>query len=204
MKEPITKSEISRLERLVTDARDVSILAFTLAALVLGFSIWALGSYQEEVSDYAPIAFSLSLLQTMLAIGAFAGFWMIRGVAINKSKDVAELEAKKTVDAYLENNHEKEVNEALATLFAQDTGKKMLVAAMSDPSVVAALVASADSLGIRPRRSTKSPEQFKNPGTQSQNGKENINELHSEFWDGIASSTKNRFLKPYDEPQFEE
>lgn len=204
MKEPITKSDLGRLERLVSDARDVSILAFTVAALVLGFTIWTLGSYQGEITDYAPIAFSLSLLQTMLAIGAFAGFWMIRGVAINKAKEVAEKEAKSTVDEHLKKNHKREVNNALATLFDTEYGKQMLVGALTEPSVVASIVAAAKNMGLDLDSSAADIEPISNPGKDTDKSKQNINELHPEFWQGIADKDKKRFLKPYEEPPFEE
>jgi len=187
----------------MSDAKTVSIMAFSLSTIVLLFSFWALASYQEEITDFSPISFSLALLQTILALGAFCGFWMIRNVAISKAREVAEKEAKSAVDSHLEKNHEKEVLRALKLLFGSENGKQLLADAMSDPSVVATLVASAARMGLR--SSLPAPDKpISNPGKQFGNGEENINELHSEFWDGIAERDKKRFLKPYEQPPFEE
>ena len=197
----------------IDDARSASIIALIISVGVLLFSFWALALYNGEVKDFSPISFSLALLQTILAIGAFAGFWLIRGVAVNKAKEVAEVEAKKAankaVKSHLAKNLEGDINSAITALLNGEDGPKLLGKAISDPNIIALIAAEISKSGLLTAPSAGSGSNppaapITNPGKSSSKPKQNLNELHSEFWFGIAEADKKRFLKPYEEPPFEE
>lgn len=50
---------------------------------------------RDERPNFDAMSWSLSVLQTLLAVAAIAGFWMIRGAAILQAKETAEAEAQK-------------------------------------------------------------------------------------------------------------
>jgi len=87
--------DLARVERLIRDAKEWSCVCAIFSFLGLISMFWAL-SMQEQFGEgsWNAITFSLGLLQTMLAVIAFGGFWLVRGVA----KDAAKAEAKAICD----------------------------------------------------------------------------------------------------------
>jgi hypothetical protein len=73
------------------------LLSVILSALAFfGVVLWWLAAPTER--DIDELAWSMSVLHTFLAIGAFTGFWLLRdaaqGAAREEAKKVAEYEAK--------------------------------------------------------------------------------------------------------------
>jgi len=202
-------------EQMIRDAWVLCIASMVSSGITLLFVMWALAASGEFEANKDPITFSLGLLQTIIALGAFAGFWLIRGVAANKAKDVAEEEANKIADAvvksHLEKNLEEDINKAIATVLNGSDGPMLLGKAISDPSIIALIAAEISKFGLLTTPSTSSGSgsapssaPITNPGKSGGIPKQNLNELHSDFWFGIAEEDKRRFLKPYEEPPFEE
>lgn len=50
----------------------------------------------------SPIVFSLTLLQTFIALGAFIGFWMIRSSAEAKASEVAQKVATERMESFVQ------------------------------------------------------------------------------------------------------
>lgn len=74
----------------------VAILGAILGGLALFTNIllWLTLSLRGQKLDFDAMAWSMSVLQTLLAVLALGGFWMIRGAALLQAKDTAEQEAK--------------------------------------------------------------------------------------------------------------
>lgn len=95
--------EINEISITVNDAKLWSITSFVFSGLGILFTFWALTALANEIdseSSIGPIGFSLALLQTILALGALGGFWMIRAAAMEKAADAA----RETTREYL-NRH---------------------------------------------------------------------------------------------------
>jgi len=186
----------------ISDAKAAAYIAFCLSLIVLIFSFWILAKSQGSVEEFSPISFSLALLQTILALGAFGGFWLVRDVAINRSKEEARKTAIAETTKCLDDRLTTEVNAALTKLFKNEDGKAALAKAVSEPRVVAAIAVAIKQMGLDDEAKPKAA--ITNPGKSGQGQPEQVNELHLEFWRDIADRDKKRFLKPYEEPPFEE
>ena len=68
-------------EQMIKDARMLSVFAVAASGITLLFVMWALSASGNFEQNKDPITFSLALLQTFIALGAFAGFWVIRSSA---------------------------------------------------------------------------------------------------------------------------
>ncbi len=90
------------MTKFTKDADDHSVALFQLntitaiiAIITWGMAAWTVNNLEKiEADDWNAIGLSMSAMQTMLAVLAFFGFWMIRSA----SKDAARDEAKKICD----------------------------------------------------------------------------------------------------------
>lgn len=75
----------------------LALCAFVLSALsFFGVVFWWLSSPAERDTD--AIAWSMSVLQTLLAVVALVGFWAVRGAAVAQARETAEVEARKVAE----------------------------------------------------------------------------------------------------------
>lgn len=84
-------------DRMIRDVKMLSCLSVAASMITLIFMMWALTASGEFSPNKDPITFSLALLQTFIALGAFAGFWVIRSSAKESAKDAA----RETVSQYV-------------------------------------------------------------------------------------------------------
>jgi len=85
-------------EEMIRDAKVMSIIAIISSLITLIMVMWSLslaGEFNTESKD--PITFSLALLQTIIALGAFAGFWLVRSSSRDAAMDAAEESVSKFV-----------------------------------------------------------------------------------------------------------
>lgn len=69
----------------------IMIFANIILSSYILFKFNMLGSLRDAAHNVDnAIVFSLSLLQTIIALGAFAGFWLVRGSARDAARDAAE------------------------------------------------------------------------------------------------------------------
>ncbi|HRK43695.1 MAG TPA: hypothetical protein PLH11_11700 [Gemmobacter sp.] len=67
----------------------------------------------EKFPQIDAMSWSMSVLQTFLAVCAIGGFWMIRGAAILHAKETAEAEAKRIEDGLKQSAIEAAKNDAI-------------------------------------------------------------------------------------------
>lgn len=81
----------------------IALLALVLSGLNFFLIIlWWLSANRLAKVEVDVLSWSLSVLQTLIAMGAFAGFWLVRGAAVHSAremaKDIAEKEAKQVAE----------------------------------------------------------------------------------------------------------
>ena len=78
-----------------------------IMATYILFTFNLLASIRDSLGNIdSPIVFSLTLLQTFIALGAFAGFWVIKGSAKEAAREAAEECSPSCIDKWLSNNME--------------------------------------------------------------------------------------------------
>lgn len=214
------ETNLARVERLIEDAKTWACICAIFSFMGLIAMFWAI-SMQEQFGEgsWNAISFSLGLLQTMLAVIAFGGFWMVKGAATEAAREVAEKCANKVTTKHLDEKLIDQVQNSLTKLFDTEQGAKLLVTAVVEPSVAAVIAAAIEEAGLDEDMSRVSPIENPRPSlepapslTDDEAPSNNklpsktryLNELHTDFWFGISEEQKKRFLKPYQEPPFEE
>lgn len=115
--------------KLVTDARDTAwmVLIFTFACLGLNFlAISNMAKF--DTVDWNPISLSLTVLQILLAMIAFAGFWMLRNVA----RDAATKAAKECSPACIDDWLTKNMVAHLLEYFREEEGRRLVESAVDE------------------------------------------------------------------------
>ena len=81
------------------------------------------------------VVFSLSILQTVIALGAFAGFWLVRGSAKEAARQAAKECSPECTDKWLTKNMEQHLIE----YFREDEGRQLVVAALNEQKARSAI-----------------------------------------------------------------
>lgn len=85
----------------------IMIAANTVMVTYILFTFNLLSSIRDSLGNIdSPIVFSLTLLQTFIALGAFAGFWVIKGSAKEAAREAAEECSPACIDKWLSKNME--------------------------------------------------------------------------------------------------
>lgn len=109
---------------------ELTTITAIFAIFTWGMSIWTLNNLEKiKTDDWNAIALSMSVLQTLLALLAFLGFWMVRNASRDAAKDEAkkicdEIAAKAIDDAKV--NTRLHVNTTLTQFMQSDEGTKMI------------------------------------------------------------------------------
>lgn len=113
------------------------------------------------------MSWSMSVLQTFLAVCAIGGFWMIRGAAILHAKETAEVEAKRIEDGVKQSAIEAaqksavEAARASAERYISEFGDEMLASHIESSPYIRRLLAGtaepqdeqtiADAMAVQPQ-----------------------------------------------------
>jgi len=122
MKEPISKSDLGRVEILISDAKFWACTCAAMSMLGLIFTFWTISAQAKfGEGSWNAITFSLGLLQTLLAMIAIGGFWLVKGAAINAASESAEKTTKKFLKDYMK---EEKFSESLTKAVIQELDKR--------------------------------------------------------------------------------
>lgn len=97
----------------------VSIILSSLSFFLI--VLWWLAGPEPKGDQLNALAWSLSVLQTMIALVAFGGFWLIRNAAIAKAQEEAKSVAEKIAKEISEPVARRTAEDYLATLNAGQT-----------------------------------------------------------------------------------
>ena len=110
----------------------LSVGAVILSVLSAIGALWVFNGITETDSkeNMNTIALSITVLQTVLAVGAFAGFWLIRGSAQAAAREAAAECSPACTDKWLTANMESR----LVNYFSTKEGRELVAAVASDHS----------------------------------------------------------------------